>query len=1171
MNWKLSLSGSESKEFRQGGNVEIQASGFTGHATERRQELTRGGLSSELDAVTKTLERCDFREVQCFDLDLQKPQRSGDSDDSVQLRLEAPQRDFTQCLLAEDMDGGLTWHFPEQTAATRSLNNICQYNIPCRSALIQPDGSSRSVLGWVNRLFLKVLVFPVTDPFFGAAGEFLASKWEKKNRPYSIRQMTPDNYSQNDGQHADQSLWNSLAKGRTLLFVHGTFSTIHTGFGDIPPAAFAEMYDSYEGRVIGFNHHSLSHSPHENVEWFLQQIPRDAQLDLDMITHSRGGLVARCLTDELAQRGHLVRRILFAGTPNRGTPLASPGHSIDLLNRYTSLTRFLPSNPATEMLEAVMMLVKAAAHGTLKRLPGLASMDPGGEFLAELNSRTNLSPQTEYYAIAADYVANHDTKKLGAFVHHVTTDRVVDSLFNESENDLVVPYRGVYEHNGHPKFPIPDEHVLRYRPNHEVHHCSLFPPAETKRKLNTWFKSGLVGTSPQESRSASEFPSHVALVIGNGKYRDRPLKNPVNDAKAISHTLGKMGYGVDCFTDCDFGNFQNVLRGFSDRARHAETSIFYYAGHGIQFEGENYLLPVDAKMEHERHAGIEGVRLLQVVQQLESAAGGNHLVILDCCRDNPSASSTRGGARGLVEIPERSSNIVIAFATAPGRVAADGVGEHSPYTDALLQHMATPGESVLDVLTKVHGTVRQTTNHRQKPWKNDCLFRLFSLVPEEGDVEQDDSEPSDPEPSDSEPSDSEPSVSEVVEAEVVEAEVDNKAPVPEVELNLDDPDGEQEVSNDHVRCRFSPTYVERLVGELTEQVPIRFFAVRRTLPKVQVEALLRQGCIERSVYWLAGKPELTIAPYDLADAGFLELFTSLLEELRAQPKTQQRDRDVCELALFAYFLDGDKKSAVDYAEQWLREWEPFEDGEYAFAMHWLLCRLDRRAMSRKFLEKTKPDDYNVPHFATAWAQLHGEPMRARHMLETQEVVGLFEDAYFDLFEDEETVRANLEAYGETDPDCFEEQLALVLMFDDVKLMKSRLLNYCDVFDRELAYGSNDVVSVTTAWRSFLDVQSEITKLLTEAEENADELSDFSLVASSWFELLGDMDSTVRCYRKLQSTAGCPKALRKQVAKVIKNEFIPYCDNDHPGKEIDWDEVYKVTQHIDDLFGVVLDP
>jgi formylglycine-generating enzyme required for sulfatase activity len=216
----------------------------------------------------------------------------------------------------------------------------------------------------------------------------------------------------------------------------------------------------------------------------------------------------------------------------------------------------------------------------------------------------------------------------------------------------------------------------------------------------------------------------VALVIGNGDYKNAPeLNNPVRDARAVAAALRRLGFTVLDKFDVKRLDMEDILGQFGDQARAAEVALVFYAGHGIQMDGRNYLLPVDASLEQERDLR----RLIPLDDVLKEASHASRLglVILDSCRDNPftqtlarSLGPTRSVAvgRGLARIERTPAETLVAFATRDNTVAADGVGEHSPFTAALLKHLETPGLDVRLLFGKVRDTVLAMTNRSQEPY-----------------------------------------------------------------------------------------------------------------------------------------------------------------------------------------------------------------------------------------------------------------------------------------------------------------------------------------------------------------------------------------------------------------------------------------------------------------------
>jgi uncharacterized caspase-like protein len=228
----------------------------------------------------------------------------------------------------------------------------------------------------------------------------------------------------------------------------------------------------------------------------------------------------------------------------------------------------------------------------------------------------------------------------------------------------------------------------------------------------------------------------VALVVGNSAYEHVPsLRNPRNDAEDLTRKLEGLGFTVVGGVDLDRRKLVESLIKFGRAAERAEVALFFYAGHGLQVNGQNYLVPVDAMVEFESEIDLSLVSLSGVMQQLERGSRTN-LVFLDACRDNPFAkdlarSSNRSAAslsKGLGRI-QTGSETFIAFATQPDAVASDGAGRNSPFTNALLNHIATPGQSISDMMIEVRNDVFSATNGLQVPWDSSSLRGRFSFAP----------------------------------------------------------------------------------------------------------------------------------------------------------------------------------------------------------------------------------------------------------------------------------------------------------------------------------------------------------------------------------------------------------------------------------------------------------
>ena len=215
----------------------------------------------------------------------------------------------------------------------------------------------------------------------------------------------------------------------------------------------------------------------------------------------------------------------------------------------------------------------------------------------------------------------------------------------------------------------------------------------------------------------------VALVLGNSAYQNvAPLPNPVNDGAMIAATLKDAGFDVvDSRHDLSAIETRRALRDFADRARDADIAVVYYAGHGMEVDGTNYLIPVDAKLERDTDVYDEAFSLDRILLAIEPAKQ-LRLVILDACRDNPFAKTmkrtvaSRAIGQGLAKVEPTSPNMLIAYSAKAGSTALDGDGKNSPFTMALAKHLTTPGLDVRRAFGFVRDDVLKTTGNRQEPF-----------------------------------------------------------------------------------------------------------------------------------------------------------------------------------------------------------------------------------------------------------------------------------------------------------------------------------------------------------------------------------------------------------------------------------------------------------------------
>lgn len=228
----------------------------------------------------------------------------------------------------------------------------------------------------------------------------------------------------------------------------------------------------------------------------------------------------------------------------------------------------------------------------------------------------------------------------------------------------------------------------------------------------------------------------VALVIGNSAYLESPLPNPANDARLVATTLRGLGFDVVERIDADQKTMKRAIQDFGDRVTASGRStvgLFYYAGHGLQVAGENYLVPVNADIRRESDVTIEAVNAAAVLSILDYAKNDLNFVIMDACRNNPYARSFRSGARGLARM-DAPRGTLIAYSTSPGDVAMDGTGNNSPYTEALAAAMQRPGQPVEQMFKQVRRQVMAATSDLQVPWESSSLTGDFFFNSAGGNV-----------------------------------------------------------------------------------------------------------------------------------------------------------------------------------------------------------------------------------------------------------------------------------------------------------------------------------------------------------------------------------------------------------------------------------------------------
>ena len=402
---------------------------------------------------------------------------------AIEIEVADPGDGWGQFVLTTDEAGVTTWNFARDEALGIDVTRGSHPRTYVIRRTVPPPPTAadqRGLVGAIGRKLLKVLAFPIGD-----VTEHFAAKWEASKRPYRFRTFTPADYRAAGGAPLAESAWEQLSEGRVLLMVHGTFAQAHSGFAGMSPELVESLHRIYSGRVFAFDHFTLSDDPRQNIEWFLKHIPERISLDLDIICHSRGGLVSRVLAERHSELGLgsgdvNVRKVVFVAAPNAGTALVDTKYMADFIDSHTNILNFypelFPGGAIVALLEGIITVAKHIAVGAVEGLPGLQSMNPRGEFLSKwLNSGERNG--TRYFALGANFEPTQP-----GFKQYVK-DRLMDKIFGV-ENDLVVPTSGVWDENGSGRFPIEDRHVFTVSDG--VQHSNFFSNDAAARKLLEW-------------------------------------------------------------------------------------------------------------------------------------------------------------------------------------------------------------------------------------------------------------------------------------------------------------------------------------------------------------------------------------------------------------------------------------------------------------------------------------------------------------------------------------------------------------------------------------------------------------------------------------------------------------------------------------------------------------
>ena len=260
----------------------------------------------------------------------------------------------------------------------------------------------------------------------------------------------------------------------------------------------------------------------------------------------------------------------------------------------------------------------------------------------------------------------------------------------------------------------------------------FFVPAAYNRNYKLWLLIAVlsvllaspVSTEAQDTRGIQVSAERLALVVGNNAYHTAPLRNPENDAEDMGAVLSNLGFNVTLKKNVDRRGLEDAIRQFGRQLRHGGVGLFYFAGHGLQVGGRNYLIPINARIESESDVSYEAVDAGFALGKMEDAQNQLNIVILDACRSNPYARSFRSENMGLARMDAPTGSLIV-YATAPGDVAADGPERNGVFTKHLIRHMQTPNLPVEQVLKRVRIDVAAETKQRQIPWESSSLMGDF--------------------------------------------------------------------------------------------------------------------------------------------------------------------------------------------------------------------------------------------------------------------------------------------------------------------------------------------------------------------------------------------------------------------------------------------------------------
>lgn len=414
----------------------------------------------------------------------------------------SPDDTAPRVVLYVDESGGMSWHFAEQNqhSRLRSRRRAAgpEFVIPLRQRAVRETLSQgmplrrlRGVITKIGRKLFKVLVLPLASELLQNPVRWVAERVEGRLRQPLVWRPTPENYRQAPDPNQPFTDWESLKGGPVLLIVHGIFSSVQGMLARLPRAAMDDWHARYGGRVIAYNHPTVSVSPEENARVLIQQMKAglgDSVAVVDIVCHSRGGIVSRALAEhgDLLVPGHRVhvRSVYFVATPNAGSPLGDADHMVDMIDLFTNVIGNFDDGPVAYSLEVIVGLVMLVGHAGVKALPGIAALGTEGSYITDVLNGKAARAGLALYAAAASNFEPQPGRENGWLIDRLG-DPMMDRIFTRAgvrvPNDLVVPQQGVFAGNGHPSFSIDDP--LVYEAEDGVWHSAFFSQSRTLAHL----------------------------------------------------------------------------------------------------------------------------------------------------------------------------------------------------------------------------------------------------------------------------------------------------------------------------------------------------------------------------------------------------------------------------------------------------------------------------------------------------------------------------------------------------------------------------------------------------------------------------------------------------------------------------------------------------------------